>query len=153
MTLEYRRSLTELNLILSYMNVEYLKKIPTKFVDFINKNMDNEYSPNINKNVPINQQNLRKDTKVLLSLIYRNYWCENEVKEDLICQDLVEKQRYEQEMHEKYNPDYIFKNKIQKEEKVESHTELIEYKELSWYQIIVKNIKKWFARLLRKDCE
>lgn len=142
MTIEYQRSLTELNSILNYMNVEYIKKIPTKFIDFIKKNMDKDYIPNIDKNVPINQQELKKDTKILLSLIYRNYWCDNETKAELFNQDLIDKKNFEQEMLEKYNPDNIFKNKqLQKEETVvETHTELIEYKEPKWYQKIFAKI-------------
>ena len=67
MTLEYKQSLTELNTIIHYMNIEYLKKIPQKFIDFINNNMDVNYKPNISQNIPINEQNIKQDTKVLLS--------------------------------------------------------------------------------------
>ena len=156
MTLEYKRSLTELNSILNYMNVEHIKKIPAKFIDFINKNMDKDYIPNIDKNVPINQQELKKDTKVLLSLIYRNYWCDNETKENLLHQDIIDKKNFEQEMLEKYNPDNIFNNKQKNisqevENTISENIQLIEYREPSWYKKIFKNIKEWFAKLLRKD--
>lgn len=156
MTLEYQRSLTELNSILNYMNVEYIKKIPTKFIDFITKNMDKDYIPNIDKNVPINQQELKKDTKILLSLIYRNYWCDSETKQDLLHQDLIDKKHFEQEMLEKYNPDNIFKNKqkiIQEETTISENVQLVEYKQPSWYKNIFKNIKEWFVKLFRKDCD
>lgn len=148
MTLEYQRSLTELNSILNYMNVEYIKKLPTKFIDFITKNMDKDYIPNIDKNVPINQQELKKDTKILLSLIYRNYWCDSETKQDLLHQDLIDKKHFEQEMLEKYNPDNIFKNKQKDIETphIEEHTELVEYKEPKWYQWIFMKILKIFKR-------
>ena len=145
MTVEYQRSLTELNVILNYMNIEHVKKIPTKFINFINNNMDKDYIPNINKNIPIDQQELRKDTKILLSLIYRNYWCDNELKKDLLNQDLINKKNFEQELREKYNPDNIFKNNQHKEKTVvETHTELVEYKEHKWYQIIFKKVLLYF---------
>ncbi len=50
MTMEYRQSLTELNTIIHYMDIEYLKKLPQKFIEFINSNMDKDYIPNIDKN-------------------------------------------------------------------------------------------------------
>ena len=162
MTLEYKRSLTELNSILNYMNVEHIKKIPAKFIDFINKNMDKDYIPNIDKNVPINQQELKKDTKVLLSLIYRNYWCDNETKENLLHQDIIVKKNFEQEMLEKYNPDNIFKNKqkiIQEETTISENVQLVEYKQSSWYknklleEAALKLYKEWFVKLFRKDCD
>ena len=148
MTLEYKRSLTELNSILNYMNVEHIKKIPAKFIDFINKNMDKDYIPNIDKNVPINQQELKKDTKILLSLIYRNYWCDSETKQDLLHQDLIDKKHFEQEMLEKYNPDNLFRNKQKEVENVKTDTEniLIEpYKE-SFLKKIISKIKLFFHK-------
>ena len=152
MTMEYRQSLTELNTIIHYMDIEYLKKLPQKFIEFINSNMDKDYTPNIDKNTPINEQNLKKDTKVLLSLLYRNYWCDKDKKTTLIQEDLVAKNNYEKELREKYNPDNIFKNKSNVAEvnieplKEEKHTELIEYKEQKWYQKIFNLIKKLFHR-------
>lgn len=148
MTIEYQRSLTELNSILNYMNVEYIKKIPTKFIDFIKKNMDKDYIPNIDKNVPINQQELKKDTKILLSLIYRNYWCDNETKAELFNQDLIDKKNFEQEMLEKYNPDNIFKNKQKPTEYLETpkeNTEVAIYKE-SFLNKIISKIKLFFHK-------
>lgn len=152
MTMEYRQSLTELNTIIHYMDIEYLKKLPQKFIEFINSNMDKDYIPNIDKNTPINEQNLKNDTKVLLSLLYRNYWCDREKKITLIQEDLVAKNNYEKELREKYNPDNIFKNKSNVAEmnieptNEEKHTELIEYKEQKWYQKIFAKILSIFKR-------
>lgn len=153
MTMEYRQSLTELNTIIHYMDIEYLKKLPQKFIEFINSNMDKDYIPNIDKNTPINEQNLKNDTKVLLSLLYRNYWCDREKKITLIQEDLVAKNNYEKKLREKYNPDNIFKNKSNVAEmniestNEEKHTELIEYKEQKWYQKIFAKILSIFKRL------
>ena len=150
MTTEYKMSLTELNSILNYMNVELKKKVPQKFIDFINKNMDKNYIPNIDKNIPINQQKLKKDTKVLLSLIYRNYWCDFEKKKELIKEDLISKNEYEKNLQEKYSPNTIFKNKqAQNEETLaETHTKLIKYKEPKWYKKIFTKILKLFKNFM-----
>ena len=153
MTLEYKQSLTELNAIIHYMNIEYLKKIPQKFIDFINKNMDVNYKPNISQNIPINEQNIKQDTKVLLSLLYRNYWCDSEVKNELLNEDAIQKEQYEQELREKYNPDNIFKNKTQHIEETKEEVKnvsLVEYKETSWFYNFFENIKKFFINLFKK---
>lgn len=151
MTLEYKQALTELNTIIHYMDIEYLKKLPKKLVAFINKNMDMEYKPNIDKNIPINEQNLKKDTKILLSLLYRNYWCDDEIKEALIEEDLIEKTKYEKELREKYNLDNIFNNEKQKNDQVQEQTTcLTEYKKISWYQKIFENIKNFFISLFKR---
>lgn len=152
MTMEYRQSLTELNTIIHYMDIEYLKKLPQKFIEFVNLNMDKDYIPNIDKNTPINEQKLKEDTKVLLSLLYRNYWCDDEKKRALIQEDLVAKNNYEKELREKYNPDNIFKNKSKVAEntiepqKEENNTELIEYTEPKWYQKIFAKILSIFKK-------
>ena len=150
MTSEYRQSLTELNTIFQYMNSEYIKLLPKKFINFVTENMDKDYNPNIASNVPINKQDLKKDTRVLLSLIYRNYWCTQEEKERLINKDLEDKEQYEKEQREKYNPDNIFKNKSKisenntEIENEERHVQIAEYKEPKWYQKIFDKILKIF---------
>ena len=156
MTLEYKQSLTELNTIIHYMDMEYLKKIPQKFINFISENMDSNYDPNISKNIPINEQTLKKDTRVLLSLLYRNYWCDEESKTELIKEDLLAKDIYEKELREKYNPDNIFKNKEEQIDNIstsqvqENVTSLVEYKEQTWYQKIFENIRNFFINLFKK---
>lgn len=156
MTLEYKQSLTELNTIIHYMDMEYLKKIPQKFINFISENMDSNYEPNISKNIPINEQTLKKDTRVLLSLLYRNYWCDEESKTELIKEDLLAKDIYEKELREKYNPDNIFKNKKEQIDNIstsqvqENVTSLVEYKEQTWYQKIFENIRNFFINLFKK---
>ena len=156
MTLEYKQSLTELNTIIHYMDMEYLKKIPQKFINFISENMDSNYEPNISKNIPINEQTLKKDTRVLLSLLHRNYWCDEESKTELIKEDLLAKDIYEKELREKYNPDNIFKNKKEQIDNIstsqvqENVTSLVEYKEQTWYQKIFENIRNFFINLFKK---
>lgn len=82
MTLEYKQSLKEVNTILNFMGKEYINKLPNKLVSFIKENMDNSYISNINVNIPINEQPIKNDTKILLSLLYRNYWCSEEKREN-----------------------------------------------------------------------
>ena len=146
MTLEYKQSLTEVNTILCFMEKEYVNKLPDKLIIFIKKNMDNSYISNINVNTPINEQPLKKDTRILLSLIYRNYWCSQEKKEELLKEDAYLKSEYEKEIRKKYNPDSIFKNKKQNiisEESTVDTVSMVEYKE-SIFKRIINKIKGIF---------
>lgn len=83
MTAEYKRALTEVYFVLKYMNDAFVEVLPSNFLSFLNENMDKKYVPNISKDVPINEQYLKKDTKVLLSILYRKYWCDSETKKYL----------------------------------------------------------------------
>lgn len=155
MTIEYKQSLSELNMILHLMDREYFDKLPQKFVDFLESNMDREYSPNISKDIPINEQELKKDTKVLLSLLYRDYWCDEEKRTMLKQKDAIAKAEHEKEIREKYNPDNIFKDSKKIESVVveefnaeDSYEEkaLVEYSEMKWYKKLINRILSFFKK-------
>ena len=148
MTLEYKQSLKEVNTILNLMGKEYINKLPNKLLKFIRENMDKTYISEINVNTPINEQILKKDTKILLSLIYRNYWCSEEKKKLLLEEDEYLKSEHEKEIYEKYNPDNIFKNKkrnITNEESIAENVSMVKYKES-----IFTKIKKWIKIIFNK---
>ena len=123
------------------MGKEYINKLPNKLVSFIKENMDNSYISDINVNTPINEQPIKNDTKILLSLLYRNYWCSEEKKRELLEEDMYLKSEREKEIHEKYNPDNIFKTKQQKiisEESIVNNVSMVEYKESIFKRILNK---------------
>lgn len=66
-------ALAEVDEIISIMPVEDSNKIPNKFKKFIKDKKAKYYKPNIDKNVPIYQQKLKKDTFVICALIYRKW--------------------------------------------------------------------------------
>lgn len=136
-------ALSEVDAIIEMMPSEESMKIPNAFKNFVKTRKAQNYMPSIKKDIPLYKQELKKETKTICSLIYRSYLCSKEEKAKLTEQDreiLIQK---EKELREKYNPDNIFKNKQHpKEIVVETHNELIEYKEPKWYQ-------KIFAQILR----
>ena len=77
MTLEYKQTLTEIDMVISNMHPMYYEKLPPKLKEFIKENRDINYIPNITKGIPINEQPLKKETRVLLSVFYRKYWYES----------------------------------------------------------------------------
>lgn len=147
MTLEYKQSLKEVYTILNVMGKEYINKLPHKLISFIKENMDNSYISNINVNIPINEQLLKKDTKILLSLIYRTYWCNEEKRNELLEEDAYLKCEKEKEIREKYNPDNIFKKSNQENEIeeniIENEIALLEYKD-SIFKKFINKIKSIF---------
>lgn len=147
-------ALSEVDVILDMMPKEDFLKIPNGLKNFIKTRKSQSYIPNIKKNIPLYQQNLRQDTKTMCSLIYRSYICSKEEKLSLEQEDrkiLIQK---EEELREKYNPDNIFKNRqttvvennITPDNYEQQHTEMIEYKEQKWYQKIFAKILKIFKR-------
>lgn len=143
-----RKAYSEVYEILQLLDDNYIDKVPKKFMDFIKKEKDNDYIANIKPNVSLEEQELLEDTINILAILKLDYWCENEAeKQELL--DILNKNEieYQQKLREKYNPDNIFKNKHNQEEQdIETHTELVEYKEKKWYQKLLIKIQKLFKK-------
>lgn len=138
-------ALAEVDVIIQMMPKEENLKIPNGFKNFIKSRKSNDYIPNIKKDIPLYQQDLKKDTKTICSLIYRSYLCSKNKKIELENKDRIILLQKEQELQEKYNPDNLFKNhNLQKEENiVANEVSMIEYKETLLKRFINK-IKKIF---------
>ena len=70
---ELSKALTEVKVILSGYNYEIIEKIPTTFINFIEREYDKNYFPNINVMEDINKQELMRTTRTILAIIYRKY--------------------------------------------------------------------------------
>ena len=146
-------ALAEVDVIIQMMPKEENLKIPNGFKNFIKSRKSNDYIPNIKKDIPLYQQDLKKDTKTICSLIYRSYLCSKDRKMELENNDRTILLQKEQELREKYNPDNIFKNKTQHIEETKEQVEnvsLVEYKQTSWFYNFFENIKKFFINLFKK---
>lgn len=142
-----RLAYAEVNTILNYMDKEYIIKVPKKLREFFKENsLDNNVV--FNPKIPLENQNLQKETFSILAMLNLNYWCENEEhKQELINkyrqQDIIK----EEKLRELYNPDNIFKNKKSSSEEVEvsQSVAIVPYNN-HWYS----KISYFFSNLVRK---
>lgn len=144
----YRKALTEIDVIFNRFENEIKNKIPNSFRNFVKEKKDENYKFEYDDSKELKDQNISKETKALLSIIYRNYFCSKEEKERLELEDQIELKRIEDEIREKYNPDNLFKNNIQKEKIQEENKEelqLVEVKE-SIFKRIINKLKEIFVR-------
>lgn len=116
-------------------------KISSSFINFIENNKSNNYVSNINPK----KQKIKKETKEMLGIIYRDYLCSYEERKKLIKEEQKEITQIEEKLRQKYNPDDIFKNKRKINEKdIESVNEkrmiIIEEK---WYKKVWKFLTKF----------
>ena len=137
-------ALVELNEILKYTSKDILDKIPTEFIKFIQKNASTTYKFNYDFNEPLEKQQIKFKTKVLIALIYRDYVCNTEEKKDYMNYISYTLSEIEKEKQERYNSNNIFKNKINEEDKecIENNLPLEVKKENIIIKIIyfIKNI-------------
>ena len=145
---KYRKAMVEVDALIAIAPDEEKNKIPESFLQFIKANKLPEYRFEIDKSKSLLEQNLSRETKILLSLIYRSYFCDEETKQQLQQKDTEELKKIEEQNKENYNPDDLFKNKkieTVKEEKSDDTKEMVEYKP-SLFSRIVNKIKSIFKR-------
>ena len=145
---EYADAFAEVDRIFELMPDDLLNKIPNKFKNIIKENKS-DYIPDIKE--PIEECNLREETIIILSLIYRDFLCSKEEKEKIQYRDSEKLKEVEAEIREKYNPDNLFKNKntANIDESIPERNEevaLVKYEEEKWYQKIFNVIKNLFKK-------
>lgn len=79
----YREAYSEVYFILLHMECSDVKKIPKDIINVIRKNRIKNYDVNINPYIPLAQQDLKEETKAILSLLYRKFLCELDKKQQV----------------------------------------------------------------------
>lgn len=145
------QALSEVYSIINHLDNNLYKKIPDNFIKVIENNRDLKYDVNIDYTKNINEQNLLQETRVILSLIYRDYLCTKEEREKIILKDKKELEQNEQMLREKYKIDFDKrdKEKTKKEidyEEISKQQVLVEVKPKAWYEKLIEKILKFFKR-------
>lgn len=109
MTIEYQNALAEVDMILKLVQKDILNKIPNSFLNFIEQKKSKSYIPNFNMELSLNEQNLLKETRAILSLIYRSYLCNSDRRKKLKIDDSIELKIKQKELNEKYSYENLFK--------------------------------------------
>lgn len=124
--------------IIEMMDDTLRSKINPDFINFLKENQDNSFEGTINKNIPLKYQNIREEIKIMLSLMYIDYFCETNKKEQII-------QKEENNIKQFYNRD-LFENNNSKEQNIANESkEIVVYKE-TLIQKIIKKIKYFFSK-------
>ena len=82
-----------------------------------------------------------EETKILLSIVYRDFLSSSEEKKQIIEMEKKELLQEEKRKNEKYNTDNLFKYKTTKIKEKENLVTMVEYKES-----VFMKIKNWFKR-------
>lgn len=139
---------SEVDAILNLLEDKYKEKVPEKVRTFFKEEKMVDYTPTIDVNIPLIQQNLKRETIVLLAILNINYWCENEEEKLFFVNELAKNEEEKKKIEEKYNPDNLFKNR-QKEiidENFQAGQELIIYKETNFISKLLNKIKQLFKK-------
>ena len=72
------KAYAEVDEILNVIDKEYLDKVPVNIRTFFENARLKDYKPNINIQLPLNEQKLQRKTLVFFFFLYLNYWCNSE---------------------------------------------------------------------------
>lgn len=146
--IEYSNSLYQISEILKYLAPNLKTRIPKKFISYFENNKSKDYKWSIDKSVPLEKQDLLPTTKEILTVLYKDYMC-NDIERIELEKTLNENEvNFQNELREKYNPDNLFKNKQKEVEDVKVKTEnisVVPYKE-SFLKKIISKIKLFFHK-------
>ena len=138
MNIKTKEIYSEVYQVLNLLGSEYIDKLPNSLLNTLKEKRNINYNPQYIEDIPLNKQNIRKETLAIIALLHLNYWCKNEKEKIELKQILKNNEyRYQQELRNKYNPKNMFiKNK--QEKIVENEVSLIEYKEPLFKRFISK---------------
>ena len=125
-------------------NMKIDNYIPKEFVELINNNRDKQYKVNIDYSKSINDQELQRGTRVIVSLIYRDFLCNKEERQFLVNKDKEKIKKYEEELREKYNTDNLFKNRNNTTNHKKEEMQMIKIEKMNLFEKILKKIKMFF---------
>lgn len=142
----YEEAFAEVEKVLKLMPIDLVSKIPVQFRKIISENKATNYNVIIKE--PLEEQKLKKETTIILGLIYRDFLASPEEREKLQLKDAEELKKIEQKMQKQYDVENIFekkkRNKITENEQIPN--ELIVYKQQNFLSKFFSMIKCIFRK-------
>ena len=137
----YPNAYKEIYEILKFIPQDDLNKISYKFIDMIEKNMNEEYDFSIDNNIDfLEEQELMAETKAILAYIFLNYWATEKQKEIINKKFKKDIELAENSKRQLYDVD-IFKNKRQLEEDNKKELEMLAYRKENFITKICNKIR------------
>ena len=139
-----RKIFSEIDAFLDIIDEKYKNRIPMQLRNLYKDEKLKDYMPKYDASIQIEKQDIQRETIAMIALLHLNYWCDSEEEKRKIKDILNENEiKYQKELHEKYNPEDLFKNKNKKHEVVALELAMIEYKE-TFIKKVINAIKKLF---------
>lgn len=109
-SIEYANAYTEVLEILSKMSKNDYNKIPRDMIQVFEIYSNKEYAFEYDFKKDFDQQGISKRAKLILAILFRDYWANDNQREKIIAKQNYDRQKLEEEKRKIYNTD-IFKNK------------------------------------------
>ena len=135
---KYKNSLTEVYEIFKLMPVSILNKIPQKLKTIIENERNIDYKIIVKE--PLRIEDFQYETIVFLGMIYRDFLCGDEERNEILEQEKKLTIQYEEELKIKYNVNDLFINKKSvNKENIEN--QLMKVEDKKWYNKLFSLLK------------
>lgn len=140
----YAKAYVEILEIIKTMDQQCREKIPSKLIDFFEKNKDSEYTyvwGGMNENSKLSFSQKTIDLLAMIEIKYLVKGKDQELLKDVINENDI---KHQKKLKEKYNLEKIFKNNKKKIDSVENSLSVVEFKES-----VFTKIKKLFKDMFK----
>lgn len=142
---EYSEAAVEVLDILRHVDSENVKKIPTKFIEFLEENKSKEYKCNLDHSKKIKEMELKPKTEAILGFIYLKYWADEEGKKKFEQRMEENEKFFENELKQDFDNN-MFQQNIVEEQRETDNNLLAECKKESFISKVVNKIRKYLRR-------
>ena len=139
----YAKAYTEVLEILKYIPEEEYKKIPKEKIEFYKNNADKDYNYVFDRNIGLEKQKISREANSIIITLFRDYFASDNQKiklNKILNENEIKNQK---ELMERYNPNNLFKNKNDYQEKAIEETAVVKY-EKNIIKRIVNKILSFF---------
>ena len=164
---ENKNAYSEVIEILKWVDDEKkLEALPMEMLELLKSKSNPEYKPNLNKDIPLEEQNIQPETFAILNWISQKYWSdefENNLEKELIVEEKEEenskinteeektKENIESELENKENIGNIDTiSNLDDTEKENSNLPIL-IDNLKWYQKIKIKIIEFLNKIFKRN--
>lgn len=142
-SIKERQCYSEVYDIINFLDEDLKKKIPQKWINFLENEKMNNYVTTINPYIPLEMQQIDKKTKIIISYLYIKYLCDDNEKKFFYDKEAKER-KDEIKKSEKLEQDIFKKNDSSNNVDASDTKMMIVKKE----NLFVK-LKKWLYKIFK----
>lgn len=144
-SLEYANAYSEVLEVLKHMSTIDINKVPKNMIEMFKNNCNKLHDFRYDSKKKFDEQNISKRAKLILAILFRNYWATPYQKEIIIARQNFEREKIEIQKQEKYNINNIFDKNTLKKDINKEELNITKYKKSKFSRIIDK-IKSLFCK-------
>lgn len=149
--IQYANAYTEVLDILKHISKEDYEKISKSKIKVFEENCNKNYNFTYDENKTLDEQNVSEITKVIIAILFRDYWATKEQRYIIIKKQQEIKDQKQKELMAKFEQNKNISEKDLKKVDVASDLDLdIDYKSLGANVQLYKREEGFFEKLVNK---